>query len=402
MKAFIGTAASNAHLHQIGQALEESGDLARYMLPFGGWPLAKPVLFTRRSPTGVPKAKLVHFPAWEIARVAAAKLRAPETVVDRIWEEGELAFDISCAAEVRSGRPDLFLGVEHGALQSLKAARQAGASAGLIFPSVHHKFREKWLGPELAKFPELLGGSATKIRARDADRDSRRDDEMGEADFLHANSETTARSLAEAGFPRDRILTVPLGSPPVAPERSAPAHPVVIFAGSIAPHKGAHILLEAWKSAGGGRRGRLEMFGNWALPQRMTPSEGDGVLVHGRVPGPVLREAMRRASVLVLPSICDGFGMVVSEAMAQGLPVICSSNAGASQLIVEGRNGLVVPPADAFRLAAVIDWCLDHPGELFGMGKYAAETAAQWTWSDFRGAFSRGVKEMAERTRHAK
>jgi glycosyltransferase involved in cell wall biosynthesis len=106
---------------------------------------------------------------------------------------------------------------------------------------------------------------------------------------------------------------------------------------------------------------------------------------------------MREASVLVLPSICDGFGMVVNEAMAQGLPVICSSNAGASQLVVEGVNGFVVPPADPGSLAERLAWCLDHPAELRSMGVRAAESARNWTWGAFRARFAADFLAMMER-----
>jgi glycosyltransferase involved in cell wall biosynthesis len=106
---------------------------------------------------------------------------------------------------------------------------------------------------------------------------------------------------------------------------------------------------------------------------------------------------MHQASVLVLPSICDGFGMVVTEAMSQGLPVICSSNAGASQLVADGVNGFIVPPADAGRLAERLAWCLDHPVELQNMGRQAANTARHWKWSDFRARFVAELSLMLER-----
>jgi glycosyltransferase involved in cell wall biosynthesis len=106
---------------------------------------------------------------------------------------------------------------------------------------------------------------------------------------------------------------------------------------------------------------------------------------------------MRRASVLVLPSVCDGFGMVVTEAMAQGLPVICSSNAGASQLIVGGENGFIVPPANPEQLSERIAWCIRNPRPLYAMGQNALETARNWGWPHFRARFVRDLSSMLER-----
>ena len=120
MKAIVGTAANNTHLHQIGQALEESGSLRRFIVPFAGFPLGKPRLLARRMPAGIPPSKVLHFPAGEILRIAAAKLGMPDTWVDRLWEHGELAFDRSCARVVARENPDVYLGVEHAALFALR------------------------------------------------------------------------------------------------------------------------------------------------------------------------------------------------------------------------------------------------------------------------------------------
>jgi glycosyltransferase involved in cell wall biosynthesis len=374
--------------------------LSRYLVPFGGFPLKNPVIFSKRSPVSIPKSKLRHRPAWELTRLAAAKLRMPEPWVDLIWECEEHAFDRACSRLVMSEQPDVFLGVEHAALASLKTSREIGVAAGLIYPSVHHLFRKKWLDPELARYPQLLGESAREIRERDTARDARRDDEMRTAEFIHANSAVTARSLVEAGYPADRIMTVPLGAPPAIPENELPSDPpdkpVVLFVGNVALHKGAHHLIDAWRKVASAGTARLDLYGRWALPENFLPSQDENVFVHGRASPEVIRAAMRRASVLILPSICDGFGMVVTEAMAQGLPVICSSNAGASQLVVEGENGFIVPPANEDRLAERIVWCIENPGRLHAMGRHALETAGNWGWPDFRARFTRDLLSMLE------
>jgi glycosyltransferase involved in cell wall biosynthesis len=375
--------------------------LSRYLIPFGGFPLGNPIIFPRRSPAGVPKDKLRHRPGWELTRLAAAKLRMPETLVDLIWEHEEHAFDRACSRSIASERPDVFLGVEHAALAALRNSRANGIAAGLIYPSLHHRFRKKWLDPELARYPELLGPSARVIRERDAARDARRDEEMGAADFIHANSEVTARSLVEAGYPADRIMTVPLGAPPAAMEnellQGPPEAPAFLFVGNVALHKGAHHLLDAWRGAACSRNARLDLYGRWALPESFLPAPGENVLFHGRASPEVIRGAMRRASVLILPSVCDGFGMVVTEAMAQGLPVICSSNAGASQLVVEGENGFIVPPANPDRLAERIVWCIENAHRLREMGRNALETARNWGWPQFRAQFASELSTMIER-----
>jgi glycosyltransferase involved in cell wall biosynthesis len=401
VKILVGSAANNTHLHQIGQALDESGMLSRFIVPLAGLPLRRPLFMARRQPPGISHDKIDHSPGWEIARLAAGKLRLPAPWVDRIWECQELAFDRYCAKAVVDDRPDAFLGVEHAALAALRASRVCGAAAGLIFTSLHHRFREHWMGPELRQYPELMNRSSAQIRKRDAHRDERRDEEMRAADFIHANSLVTARSLSEAGYPSDRIIAVPLGCPPALSdeelERTMPRQPIVLFVGNVALHKGAHHLLAAWEKLRTKRPSALELYGSWALPDSLMPANGSNVQLRGRVPFPIVRSAMRQASVLVLPSICDGFGMVVAESMAQGLPVICSNNAGASQLVEEGVNGFVIPPANPTVLAERLAWCLDHPGELQKMGYNAAKTARMWTWDDFRLKFVEQLRGVLAR-----
>src|SRR5689334_3706924 len=95
----------------------------------------------------------------------------------------------------------------------------------------------------------------------------------------------------------------------------------------------------------------------------------------------------RSASVLVFPTLCDGFGLVVGEAFAHGLPVITTPNAGAADLIRENENGWLVAPGDAAALAARMEWCIDHPAALEELREPARETARQWTWAHFRSHF---------------
>jgi glycosyltransferase involved in cell wall biosynthesis len=100
----------------------------------------------------------------------------------------------------------------------------------------------------------------------------------------------------------------------------------------------------------------------------------------------VLFEAYQAADVLVFPSLSDGFGMVVTEAMAHGLPVVTTDQAGAADLVTPD-NGLVVPAADPVALARALQWCLDNRGRLHAMRFHALETARRRQWHHFRRDF---------------
>jgi glycosyltransferase involved in cell wall biosynthesis len=79
--------------------------------------------------------------------------------------------------------------------------------------------------------------------------------------------------------------------------------------------------------------------------------------------------------------------MVVPEALAHGVPVIATSNAGAADLITHGRSGFLVPPGDTAALAERMQWCVDHPAQVAEMREEALAAAQRWTWADFRLSF---------------
>ena len=111
----------------------------------------------------------------------------------------------------------------------------------------------------------------------------------------------------------------------------------------------------------------------------------------------LLFELYREADVLIFPTLCDGFGMVVTEAFSQGLPVITTSRAGAADFVRSGENGIIIPAADADAIARALDWCIKHRAELRAMRHRAIEAAARWQWQDFRreliGQLRGGLKE---------
>jgi glycosyltransferase involved in cell wall biosynthesis len=83
----------------------------------------------------------------------------------------------------------------------------------------------------------------------------------------------------------------------------------------------------------------------------------------------------------------------VTEAFAQGLPVITTNRAGAADLVKHGVNGLIIPAGDVNALAEALDWCITHRLELKNMRQAALETAASWQWSDYRLALIENLRD---------
>src|SRR5262245_1636244 len=414
MRFLLATAAHNENVQQIVQALQEAGALAAYHT--GGvdhyrsaWArrlreglaLLAPAAdrnLRRRRMAGIPESRIHPHRRWEAARTLAGRLGLPPRCEDWLWERGEHHLDRFAARALNDEGCEAFLGVEHGCLRALIAARRLGKPGVVAFLSPHHSARRRSIEAEYARWPELLTPEVRRFSELARGRDARRDDEARVADLVYANSRVTARSLIEAGIPEQKIIVVPLGGPAAIPDASLPSalpEPLrFVFAGSISAGKGAHHLLEAWRRLDVGKSGaELHLYGRWLLPRRWRVSALYGVVHQGVVPRQELAAAFRHALVLVLPTLSDGWGSVVSEALANGLPVITTANAGAADLIEDGRNGFMVPPADPEALAERLAWCLHHPSDLLAMRRHAAATAGRWTWVEFREAFRRRLAD---------
>ena len=85
-----------------------------------------------------------------------------------------------------------------------------------------------------------------------------------------------------------------------------------------------------------------------------------------------------------LPTLSDGFGLAVTEALSRATPVIVTDQAGAADLIEDGRNGLIIPAGDVEALARALAWCADNRTALRAMRVEALESARRRQWSDYR------------------
>jgi glycosyltransferase involved in cell wall biosynthesis len=92
---------------------------------------------------------------------------------------------------------------------------------------------------------------------------------------------------------------------------------------------------------------------------------------------------MRSCDVFVLPSIVEGRALVQQEAMACGLPIIVTINAGGDDLIAEGETGFLVPIRSPEAIAEKINWCATNRVSIAGMAIAAQRRASELTWSGY-------------------
>ena len=120
------------------------------------------------------------------------------------------------------------------------------------------------------------------------------------------------------------------------------------------------------------------------------------VRVLGPINGARLVAAYQAADVFIFPSISDGFGLVLLEALACGLPVITTPRTAGPDLITQGENGFLVDAGDATALASRIQWFLENRSRIPSMSAAARATALTFSWVKFRSRISEILNQIAE------
>ena len=218
------------------------------------------------------------------------------------------------------------------------------------------------------------------------------------ARFLCASS-FTRQSLVENGADPSAIRVVPYGVDTVRfcpnPIRRAASGSKLrlLFVGRINQRKGVKYLIEMLRllhteevhlTICGRVIDGLDLFRPFASQIDVRPSVSAADLV----------AAYQAADLFVFPSVAEGFGQVLLEALASGLPILSTTHTAAPDLISSGVEGFIVPPRRPDLLAAQIEWAVTHRSELDGMGREARTRAMQFTWQRFRSGIARAVSEF--------
>ncbi len=165
-----------------------------------------------------------------------------------------------------------------------------------------------------------------------------------------------------------------------------------ICVGHISLRKGVPLLIEAWARAGL-RDAELALVGPWALAESKRLSLPSGVTWVPPCSPQDLRERYRRSDVFVFPTFADGFGLVLLEAMACGLPVIASEASVAPEIVTPGC-GRVMPPGDLDQLVELLRWFDRNRDEIPAMGREARSQAERCTWSNYRSLVAGAVSKL--------
>jgi len=398
----------NANVRQAARALDEANMLAGFHTTIA-WrpgsaldrllPAGLRGELARRSFPGI-TPELVHAHPWrELVRLAADR-GGWESLTRH--ETGRFSFDAvagalerDVAALVRSGPP--LAGVyasDTCALEVFEAAKARGIRRIFDLATGHYRAalkiaeEERELRPEWASTLAGMHDSEEKF--------ARKDRELELADAILVASSFTARTLETfPGRISAPVYRVGYGAPPVGEQRQPTrrADPLrVLFVGQMGQRKGLGYLLDAVDQLT--VPAMLTLLGRTlAKPPVLEKTLNRHRWIASAPHAEVLR-LMRESDVLVFPTLFDGFGLVMLEAMAQGTVVIATPNCAAPDFLIDGSDGYIVPIRSAEAIAARLTELAEDRDLLGAMSEAARQTAARCSWEAYR----RGVVEAVRAT----
>ena len=218
----------------------------------------------------------------------------------------------------------------------------------------------------------------------------------------------TARRLGAYGFPASRVRVVAPGTDPaqaaVGPGAGEP--PRLLCVGSVSPRKGQDVLVRAlaripalpWSCICAGSLTHTPEFADSVVELARTLGLEGRIDFPGELGAPELDKLYHSASIFVLATHYEGYGMALAEALARGLPVV-STHGGAVPDTVPLEAGVLVPPGDERALAAALEELLAGPEGAARRAGLAAGSLRHGrslpTWDDAALAFERAVRELS-------
>jgi len=311
------------------------------------------------------------------------KLRVPYRIVGTrracTWHDHIVARRI----EKFAGQIDIIHTWSLGSLETLKAAKRLGIPTVLERPNAHTGFAMEVVREECERLGVTL--PANHEHAYDAEKLRKEEAEYSLATRLLCPSDFVVKTYLDKGYAREQLTRHIYGydekvyypdTEPRDPKRGL----TMLFVGVCAVRKGVHYALEAWLSSPASKDGTFLIAGEF-LPAyqeklaAMLAHPSVKVLGHRNdVP-----ELMRKSDILVLPSIEEGFGLVITEAMGSGCVPLASE--ACTEICSHMKTGLMHRIGDIEELTQHITMLHENRALLERLRAAGLESAPQITWT---------------------
>lgn len=329
------------------------------------------------------------WPRYELGRFAATKtgfrnLTRHETglfSVDAVYRDLDKRVAKSLKKMTAKGTNAVYA-YEDGALFSFREAKKLQLQCLYDLPIGYWRTAKRLLKIESERWPEW---AATLTGLEDSEEKlARKDEELLLADKIFVASHFTASTLKDYPGKLAPVEVIPYAFPPVANFRnygsSSASKPLkLLFVGGLSQRKGIADLFAVVEKL----KNHVELTVVGKKSSDDCPALDSALAKHRWIPSlphNKILELMQMHDVLVFPSLFEGFGLVITEAMSQGTPAITTDRTAGPDLITHGENGWLVESGSTNALHVAIEELLLKRSMIAEVGREAMETAKKRTW----------------------
>ena len=288
-------------------------------------------------------------------------------------------FDHLAAEKIPKGT-DLFVGWSGFSLHSLRRAKDMGALTILERGSSHMLYQTNILKEEYENFGMAANVAHPKIIEKELE-------EYELADYISIPSSFVKDTFIQHGISPEKLIQVLYGVDlgnfqPVAKKDRVFR---IIHCGGLMLRKGVHYLLQAFYELSL-KNSELWLIGGMSpeIKRFLDKYKLSNIIIKGTFPQSELFKQYSQGSVFCLSSIEEGFGMVIPQAMACGLPVICTTNTGGMEIVRDGKDGFIIPIRDVESLKEKLVYFYENPERCEEMGVSARNRVnSGFSWDDY-------------------
>jgi glycosyltransferase involved in cell wall biosynthesis len=326
---------------------------------------------------------------FELGRLLASKFHLEYLIrhetgffcIDKVYQKQDQWVANNLTKAKKEGLSGVYA-YEDGALATFTKAKQLGIKCIYDLPIGYWKTarllmqKEFDINPDWSSTLTGFNDSQTKL--------DKKDQELALADVIYVASSFTKKTLKEYSGNLAEIKVIPYGFPEVKFKKEYESLEgrklKILFVGGLSQRKGISYLFEAVK----GLQDQVELtvvghktVSNCkALNQALEQHQWIPSLSHDQV-----LTCMREHDIFVFPSLFEGFGLVITEAMSQGVPVITTDRTAGPDLINDGEDGWIVPAGSSIAIKEVFTKILETPGIVKQFGLAAQNKAQTRPWS---------------------
>lgn len=389
--------AGKQHAYQVAKSLHELGYLAKFYTSsyisnraLQRWLLAQGNRFwTRRFVEGLHGTVVDSNWRFEIKELVLRKLQGKSAAVQQAVYDRDVAFDGYVAKKLKKSGAAIYWGFQGSSWFSLQAANDRGKVSICELATAHVVAAKRILGEEVKLHPEWADSIDNLVFP--AAYEQRLVEEPHTASIVVSASDFTTQTLLEDGIPLGKVVQLPLGFEvqhvPYQElyQTDITNRPLrLLYAGTITQRKGIKYLLEAVGQISKSEVS-LHLIGGIQGSGKALENYKSLFTYHLPVDQLSLFKQYQQYDALVLPSIFEGFGLVIVEALAAGLPVITTSHTFGPNIIQEGKNGYLIPVRDVPALVIALQKLRALNADQYLQMRLAArQSALAYSWDQYR------------------